>query len=244
VRLHKKTGGHGRVNPLPPTQDEPPRFLAAAVSLGGLQCAQHEEVRQASPALLRRIALDLRGRDPRLAQRLDEQSRLTERPAVVLERIRPAVEGHSQAGTLEGLAEVPRAPAAKVGVPDDGRRIGLARLEPPRVREWVCDADAEPPAGLEHPRSLAYRAGHVLDVHQGVVRNDQVEGRVIEGERGRIGEDVVAADVGLVRCAQQRRRGIDARDSVTPRGEIARQPSLAAAEVERCAAERRQEFEE
>jgi len=63
-----------RVIPLPPRQGEPPRLLAAAVSLGGLQYAQHQEVRQASPALLRRIALDLFGRDPRLARLVYQRS--------------------------------------------------------------------------------------------------------------------------------------------------------------------------
>ena len=66
------------------------------------------------------------------------------------------------------------------------------------------DADAELATGCEHPRRFPDDAGHIVDVHQGVVGDDLVEAAIREGQSGGIGQLVTTVPVGFLGVAEQR----------------------------------------
>jgi hypothetical protein len=76
-------------------------------------------------------------------------------------------------------------------------------------------ADAESTAGLEHTAGLRHSARHIVDVHEGVVRDDQVEASALKGERRRVGNEIRLSRIELSRCGDERRRRIDAGDPMT-----------------------------
>src|SRR2546421_463238 len=111
-----------------------------------------EEHRDAAPALVADVLL-LVGRR-RLADRLEEESRVLQSAAKGLEREGPAREGHPQAvALLRGLFERERRRVADeilaVG-------IGLARQPDERLRE--VEPDDPVPAGTEVPADAALAA--------------------------------------------------------------------------------------
>ncbi len=95
------------------------------------------------------------------------------------------------------------------------------------------DGHAEAAAGLEHARSLADSASNVLDILKRHERGDKLGLAVAEGQRGGVGDAVVAFRVSLARESHRRRRDVDADDPVTPRSEVAREADLPAADVDR-----------
>lgn len=73
---------------------------------------------------------------------------------------------------------------------DDERCVVRTVLELSCVREGVRDADAEPTSRPQDATCLRDRARHVLDVDRDVVRDDQIEDAVREGQRRGIPDDV------------------------------------------------------
>ena len=126
---------------------------------------------------MRGVGLDRRG--GRLAQALDRQSGGLERPRVGLERVGAAGEAHAEAVALHGDGELAR---GEVGAVDDERRVGRGARPAAGVGERVRDRDAEAPARRQHARGLRDRGRHVVDVHEDVVGDDEVEGAVGEGQ--------------------------------------------------------------
>jgi hypothetical protein len=108
----------------------------------------------------------------------------------------------------------------------------------------VRDAEAEPAARDEDARRLGDRARHVLDVHQRVVGDDEVELAVAERERRCVREDVGTAGIGFPGGGEERRRRVEAHDGVPARREVAADAALAAADLQRAPAGRRHEREE
>ncbi len=106
------------------------------------------------------------------------------------------------------------------------------------------DADADVAAGFEDARDLADRPRHVVDVHERVVGDDQVEGAVLEREMGGVGQDVLAVGIGLAGGPQQRRGRVDPDHVVASRRKVAADPSLTAPYLEGRAAGRRDQLEE
>ncbi len=95
------------------------------------------------------------------------------------------------------------------------------------------DAYAEaPPTRPEHARGLTDRASEVVNVHQRVVGDHQIERAI--GERERVGEHVLAVRIGVARRLEERRRDVDGRHAMAPRAQFAADATLAAADLERC----------
>ena len=108
--------------------------------------------------------------------------------------------------SLEGLLE----PAPAEVLSHHEGRVRDARLEAAGIGQRVGDADAEAAVGPQHSCRLSHCSGHVLDVHERVVGDDQIEGLGRERECGGVGEDVLARRIGRPRGLEQRRRRVDA----------------------------------
>ena len=96
------------------------------------------------------------------------------------------------------------------------------------------DAYAEAPTRPEHARGLTDpdRASEVVNVHQRVVGDHQIERAI--GELERVGEHVLAVRIGVARRLEERRRHVDGRHAMAPRAQFAADATLAAADLERC----------
>jgi hypothetical protein len=101
------------------------------------------------------------------------------------------------------------------------------------------DARAEAAAGPQDAGGLANGAGHVVDVHQRVECDRQVEARVGERQRGGIGDYVLTGGMAGAREVDERRRRVDADHGVTARGEIPRDAPFSTGEIQRSRGRRR-----
>jgi hypothetical protein len=117
-------------------------------------------------------------------------------------------------------------------------------LETSGVPHGMGDADAEPAAVDEDACGFADRAGHVVDIHQRVEGDDEVEPTVCERQPRCVGDDVVALGIGLLCEADHRRRDVDTCHRVAGRRKVARDATFAATEIECPPTSRRQEREE
>ena len=106
------------------------------------------------------------------------------------------------------------------------------------------DAGGEPAAHLQDPRDLPNAAPEVVEVHQDVVRDDEVEGTVGEGQVGGVGHPVVADRIR--RGGQRHERGgaVDADRVVPEPSEVPADAPLATADLERRPSGRRKKFHE
>jgi hypothetical protein len=108
----------------------------------------------------------------------------------------------------------------------------------------VDDGDAESAAPLEHPSGFSNRALEVVDVLERHERDHEIEGGVLEHQVRSVAQ--VHRDLGirLLRGSDHRRRAVHADDLVAELLQVARQPPLAAPEVERAFSRQRHELEE
>jgi hypothetical protein len=86
--------------------------------------------------------------------------------------------------------------------------------------------------------------GHVVDVHERVVRDDEVEARLGERKRLREADDVLAVGILFPGGLHERGRGVEADHPMPSRAEVARDAALAAADFERATAGGRKKLEE
>ena len=94
------------------------------------------------------------------------------------------------------------------------------------------DRKAQPAAGLEDARALAYRSIQVVDILERHERDDEVERTVRKRERGSVGEVHLDRGIGCACGFDHLGRQVDADHRVSARREIAREATLAASEVE------------
>jgi hypothetical protein len=106
----------------------------------------------------------------------------------------------------------------------------------------VDDGDAETAARLEDPGRLPDRALHVVDVHERVVGDDEVEACLRERERGGITDDVLTVWMSFASGGDHGGGSVDSGHDVAERGQIAGDPPLPAAEIQRPPARARQEL--
>ncbi len=113
-----------------------------------------------------------------------------------------------------------------------------------RVACRVRDAKAQAAARLEDARDLLDGFGHVVDVHQRVVGDDEVEHAVGKRQDGGVADDVGRPGVGLEGQLDELADHVDTGDGVAARREIPRHAAFAAADLERRAPGRWYELEE
>ena len=106
------------------------------------------------------------------------------------------------------------------------------------------DARAQPTARREDAGGLAHGDRHVVDVHEAVVGDDEVEGAVVERQGLGGTHDIAAGGVGLPGGAHERRRRVEAGHAMAARDQVAGDAALAAADLERRGARRRDQREE
>jgi hypothetical protein len=104
----------------------------------------------------------------------------------------------------------------------------------PEVGHGMRNARAERATVDEHARGFRDRGRQVVDDLEHVVRDDDVEGRVTKREPGAAGPGVATVRVGAARMRDERARGLDGDDGVSPRREVARDPAFPAPDLERA----------
>lgn len=112
------------------------------------------------------------------------------------------------------LETTARRPAAEVGIPNHEAGVGVVRLKAAGIVEWVSDGEAESASRFKHPRCLANGGGHVRDVHQRVVGDDQVEAAIGKWQLGGVSQFVATVRVGFPCVSKQRGRTVNANDAV------------------------------
>ena len=162
-----------------------------------------------------------------LAQLLDEKAGARQGARVRLERPVDALEGHGHPVVLEVVGE---AVLREVVVECFGCTV-----------ERMDDRKAEPSAGLEHAGDLRHRAGQVVHVVQGHERHGKVEAPGLPRQPRGIAADHLVVAAGLTREAGQRRGAVDSRQAVPLGGQRAPHPALAASDIQRSPARRRDE---
>src|SRR5262249_43738772 len=110
--------------------------------------------------------------------------------------------------------------------------------------ERMDDRDAGHATGLEHARDFADSAIEIIDVMQAHERDDLIERRIVEPERRGVRDVKIHVRCELARGGDERGRRIDADHPMAERREMPREPPLAAADVERAPAGRRDERKE
>src|SRR5437879_13250599 len=95
------------------------------------------------------------------------------------------------------------------------------------------DAGAERPTNPEDPSSLHDRALHVIDVHQGVVEDSEVERFRVKGQRGRIAAQLGAFMVGVAREPDQLGLRYHRYHVVSAGGSVSADPYFARCELQR-----------
>jgi hypothetical protein len=110
--------------------------------------------------------------------------------------------------------------------------------------ERMDDRKAGHATGLEHARNFPNGAAEVIDVMQAHERDDLVERRILERERGCIGHVKLHVRSRLARGGDERGRSVDANHAMAERCQMPREPALSAADVERTPAGSGDEREE
>src|SRR6266568_8571521 len=120
-----------------------------------------------------------------LSHGLDEQPRILVRAEQALERKAAVAKGEADPVPV-GLED----PLLGLEVrPLDGeRRIGIFGLEVAGDVDRVDDRAAEAASGLEDAGHLDDRRLRVVEVHDGHVCDYEIEGAVLEGQLGRVGD--------------------------------------------------------
>jgi hypothetical protein len=106
------------------------------------------------------------------------------------------------------------------------------------------NADTEAAARLDDPGGLVDGAGHVVDIHERVEPDNEVEAPVVEGEGGGVTDHVLPGGICLASKADHRRRRVDPDDVMPAALQVARDASFTATQVERLSTRARKELEE
>ncbi len=166
---------------------------------------------------------------------LDGELGVVERERVLLERVCPSSEGHTESIALNRffdscLLEVRGSDGEpwRVGVVDPVAHVG----------ERVCDADAEVAAGPEHSRALANGAPHVVDDLKRVVSDHQVEAPGTKREMNAFSREVGTCGVCVTSVPEETGCVVERRDLMSSLGEVTRDAPFAASDFERSGARR------
>jgi hypothetical protein len=199
--------------------------------------AQMHEVRYALPA-----ATSSRDngvvRKARLTKRFDQESGFLQRHEIGLQRTMLAIERHRQAVALDRIGVME---SMKIVAFDDEVRVGGRFFEAPGRVDWMDYRQAKPATWFQNARSFLNGSRHPADILKRHEGDRQIRARIIKRKRGGIRQTHVHRWVGLSGGGDERRRTVDANDTVPAFLQVARETSLAAPDIQSLPSRRRQE---
>jgi hypothetical protein len=116
--------------------------------------------------------------------------------------------------------------------------------EPPGGVERVDDGEAQPSARCEYARGLGDGGRHVVDVLQRHESDREVGDSVRQREAGGVSQVDLDRPIRLARVRDHRARRVDTDDVVSASLQVARQPALAAPDVDGEPPGRRHDLQE
>ena len=147
----------------------------------------------------------------------------------VFEGLRPTGEMHLQAiAFLHAFEAVP----AEISVFNNEGGVRLYAGEAPTVRKWMTDGNDKPPHRTHDTPDFLQCARNILDVHQDVVGNNQIELGIFKWQPSRRRDRIVTGGLSLGGSLDKFVDGIDRGYLIAVARQLTRDPPLAATHVQ------------
>ena len=164
----------------------------------------------------------------RLAKGLDQESSRLQRYEIGFQGAMLAIERHSQAVALDRISETE---TMKIVAFDGEASVSSRFFEAPGGVDWMNYRQAKSPTWLQNARRLSNGSGHPVDIVKRHKGDRQIRARIVKRKRGGIAQTHVHGGVELAGGGDERRRTVDADDTMSKFLQVACETSFAAPDI-------------